>query len=257
MQRRIELLKAESSVLGEVVAIFAASLRDPHYYRSAGSHRGFRYLSPTPKHFCLIKAVRAVSGINAAIALLEKCFVQEICVLMRTIVECTSQVDYILAGLDKGILQSPQKEVVEAYFSDFKRDQVSDFKRLRLRQGDVHKAVGSHLDNTIKSVEGGDQFADVDTSMLMSNVYLTFCNYVHARYPEVMDMYGGTPGRFHVDGMLGTPKDLECVEILTTFMVTVSNTLRGMIYKFDMVATLRGSPRLANWLSASDEAAAG
>jgi hypothetical protein len=40
------------------------------------------------------------------------------------------------------------------------------------------------------------------------------------KYPEVMDLYGGTPGRFHLDGMRGTPKDEENHQIVDTFVDT-------------------------------------
>ena len=43
---------------------------------------------------------------------------------------------------------------------------------------------------------------------------LSISNYVHAKNPEIMDLYGGVPGRFHLDGMRGTPKDEENLQII-------------------------------------------
>ena len=98
------------------------------------------------------------------------------------------------------------------------------------------------MQEQLKSTEQEGKFAGVDTSTLLSNVYLTLSNYVHARYPEVMDMYGGDPKRFHVDGMLGTPKDIENLMVLECYIETVANAIRGMVYKFNMAPLFRHWP---------------
>ncbi len=73
---------------------------------------------------------------------------------------------------------------------------------------------------------------------------------MHARYPEVMDMFGGTPARFHMTGMSGTPKDGESLAILTTFADSISLTLGHMISKFNMHDEIRSIPQVAHWIKA-------
>jgi hypothetical protein len=81
----------------------------------------------------------------------------------------------------------------------------------------------------------------------MSETYLTYSNYVHSRYPEVMDLYGGHPQHFHLAGMRGTPKDVENLAIVSVFISTVSITLRFVVLKFGLVEKLRRYPNLTSW----------
>lgn len=209
MDDRIELFKKETSFQGEMLELIVATVDKPILYESGKIHHGFRFLNPGAKHFCILKAARAISGLNAAIALLEKGFIQEIAIIIRSIIECTSHIDYVLAGLENGQLKPPQMKFVNAYFEDFRRNDVGDFKRPHLKQKDVHKVVGGNLDELIKHVEGGEEFAGVDSSKLMSNIYLTYSNYVHSRYPEVMDLFGESPERFHLEGIRNTAMDYQ------------------------------------------------
>jgi hypothetical protein len=83
--------------------------------------------------------------------------------------------------------------------------------------------------------------------MLLSNVYLTFSNYVHAKYPEAMDMYGGNPGQFHVRGMTGTSKDEECVALIEAFEVTVALALVGMVQTLKLLPLIESDKMLNSW----------
>lgn len=105
MEKRIVAIRKHSKQFCIVVDCFANSVTAPIMYDSNIEHYGFRYLKPTAKHFCIIKAVRAVSGLNAAIILAENGFNQEVCVLVRTIIEYTSHIEFILTGLKDGILE--------------------------------------------------------------------------------------------------------------------------------------------------------
>ena len=41
---------------------------------------------------------------------------------------------------------------------------------------------------------------------LSKTISKTYSGFVHGASPHIMDMYGGNPARFHVQGMLGTPR---------------------------------------------------
>lgn len=251
MNAKIKTFREQTSIQEEVVSLIASSIEPPIYYHSGKVHRGFIFTKPGAEHFCLLKAARAVSGLNAVIVLCEHGYPQEIAVLIRTIVECTTHIDYVLAGYDENGLKEKQRKYVEQYFADFRRDNVSDFGRLRVRQGDVHKVVGAHTDKQIRKIESASEFHEVNTPELLSNVYLTYSNYVHCRYPEAMDLYGGVPPHFHMKGMLGTPKDAENMAIVETFLETVSIALKFMVLKFGMIEEIRKNTRLLEWYHTS------
>ena len=210
-------------------------------YESGIQHRGYRYAKPTAKHFCILKAVRVVSGMNSCMVLAENGFNQEMCVMMRTVIDCLSQIDFIIAGIDKGNLADRQQKIVDSFFDDFRRNSPKDFGKSTIRQEKIHKEIERYFNR--------DGIAPMfSVSEKLSNVYRNFSNYVHARYPEVMDMYGGHIGRFHMTGMLGTPKDAESYEIIATFTDSVALTLAKMIDEFDMAEDIRRVPEIAHWI---------
>jgi hypothetical protein len=149
-----------------------------------------------------------------------------------------------LVGYHDGLLDERQRKYVAEYFADYKRNRPSDFLKPRVRQSDVHKTVGSNLDELVNKSERASEFRNVDAATLLSSTYLSFSNYVHSRYPEVMDLYGGDPMHFHLRGMSNTPKDAENLEIVEAFIVAVSNSLRQMVLKFGMREKLRSYPQL-------------
>ena len=87
----------------------------------------------------------------------------------------------------------------------------------------------------------------VPAAKLYSNVYRIYSNYVHAKYPEIMDLYGGRPGRFYLKGMSWTPKDAENLAAIETFIETASNTFVFMIQGVDMRALIEADSILAKW----------
>jgi hypothetical protein len=197
-------------------------------------------MRPDARHFCLLKGVRAVGGLNSCIHLARGGFTQELLVVVRTIVECTSLIQWALLEAEpNGILRAdPQLTYVKKYFDDYRRDEPGETPSLSVRQGDVHRDLGNWLDEGARNVG-----MSVSAQRLMSNVYQVNSNYVHARYPEVMDLYGGTPPFFHLHGMSSTPKDAENVEVIEAYATTVAQSIVAIARRFG-----QGVPDLSAWL---------
>ncbi len=215
------------------VQSLADSLNAPILYQSTGDHRGFRYGKPDARHFCLLKAVRAVSGMNACIQLTLGGYSQEIAVIVRTVVECTSHIEFVLLAANSSGVLAPgqQAQYVKKFFEDFGRGEAAmDGVKPRVAQKDIHQRVGQWLDST--SRELGRELAGSPTAEMMWRVYEVNSNYVHARYPEVMDLYGGDPGHFHLNGMSGTPKDDENCAIVEAYTETVALCVRRVARQF-------------------------
>lgn len=243
MTDHLKLFQDKIDQFSAVVDCFAESVEPPHMHSSGPLHKGFRYADPTAKHFCLIKAARLVSGLNAAMVLAKQGYNQEVCVLMRTVIECTTHIEFVLSGLEGDELKPQQQKYVNAFFDDFERNSSNDFKKPIVRQEKVHKEISQYLDAI-----NGEVFEGRSTGDMMWSVYANFSNYVHARYPEAMDLFGGEPGHFHTRGMSGTPKDHESIEILEVFIHSVGLCLMLMIQKFDMKDKIVEKPELADWI---------
>src|SRR5215831_3101835 len=92
---QLETLRSRVEPLEKLLHALTVKLPQPLWYHSGKEHFGFRYGKPDERHFCLLKAVRAVSALNAAIELARKGYTQEVAVLIRTLVECTTHIEFV------------------------------------------------------------------------------------------------------------------------------------------------------------------
>ena len=208
-EMEIERLRRRISPLSRFVHALANSLEAPKFLQT---EMGFRFEKPQLIHFCLLRCARIVSALNASIELARYGYSQEIGVLLRTMIEYDSQIDFMMARLnDGGVLAHDAADFVSSFFADAHRPGSNENKKARLIQKKVHDVIGERLD---KSRSNKTKSA----SDMLSNIYLIFSNYVHGKYPETMDLYGGGPGHFHLHGMSRTPKDLENLETINTLI---------------------------------------
>jgi hypothetical protein len=150
--------------------------------------------------------------------------------------------------LDPSDSEKHQSEVgkyIQAFFADSQRGPATEIKRAQIPQGMVHEALGKTLDSFAEQM--GDREDRVPAAKLYSNVYRIYSNYVHAKYPEIMDLYGGRPGRFHLRGMSGTPKDGENLALLESTVTTATNTFVCIIQALKLHTLVQTDTILAKW----------
>lgn len=234
-------LQARVAILESVVEILSGLLAPPKLFVSEVV-RGFRYENPDVRHFCLLKAVRAVSALNAA--------TQELAVLMRIVTECTKHIEYVLDMDDTEEHRSNVKTYLREFFEDIRREPGAEIKGVLIREERVNEQLGKTLDRISKRY--GDTGERVPAAQLFYRSSRAFSFYVHARYPEAMDLYGGSPGRWHLRGMGQTPKDSENLEILDTFITTASTTFVIMVQGIPQLLELvLREPTLRQWYAES------
>lgn len=248
INQALEGIQARIDPLERFVNAFASSLPPPILYDSGQRHVGYRFATPGIAHFCLLKLARCVSALNAMAVLARAGYSQEICVLVRTIAECTTQIEFVLCNqADDSSEKVAADGLVEVFFQDFARNSPADFKRSKLRQGSVHASFGESLDAAMSPSERSDEYKDKTAEQLLSNVYLTYSNYVHCKYPETMDLFGGLNPHFHLRGMSDTPKDYENLEIISTFVDSVALSVRSVILQLRLRAILDRDTELKTW----------
>jgi hypothetical protein len=240
----LKALQGRVNTLERVVQLIAGTLGEP-VLRQINSDRGFRYEKPDIRHFCVLKAVRVVSALNASIVLAREGYTQEIAVLMRTLVEFATHIEFVLNTEDSEKHRSEVKQYIEAFFADTRRDAEAEIKKAQVPQGAVHASLGKTLDELAE--EHGLSEGRAPAAKLYSKIYRIFSNYVHGKYPEIMDCFGGRPGKFHLRGMSRTRKDAENLATIDTFIATASNSLIFIIQGLGMRALLQSDQALATW----------
>ena len=246
LDAEIERLRKRVFPLARLLHGFALTLDLPVFHKKP-TDRYFRFERPELAHFCLLRGVRMVSALNASIELARHGFSQEIAVLLRTMIEYSTQIDFMMTSYKDGDLSPEAAEFLKAYFDDDMRgpDALKGKKGPSLIQKKLHDIIGAELDKF--AAYEGNTANRKPAAQLLSNVYLNFSNYVHGRYPEVMDLYGGTPGRFHMNGMRGTPKDVENIATLDTMINSASNCLKGMVQGLELRSIVSADIMLVEW----------
>jgi len=233
------------AILERVIGIFAALLPEPKFYASE-TNRFFRYDNPDVRHFCLLKSVRVVSALNASFELARRGYTQELAVLMRIIAECTRHIEYVLDPDDGAAHRSNVERYLHEFFDDSQRDPEAEIKGVLIREKVVNEQLGKTLDKI--AAQHGPNKEREPAAKLFHRSSRAFSFYVHARYPESMDLFGGQPGRFHLRGMSGTPKDRENLETLDTFITTASTTFVIMVQGIpELRAAVFAEPALHRW----------
>jgi hypothetical protein len=152
LSMQIDLRKLEERILPlrRVVELLDTSLGEPTMYRTEISG-GFRYENPDVRHFCLLKAVRTVSALNAAICLAREGYVQEIYVLIRTIAEFTTHIEFVLDPNETEKHKEEAKRYVASFFADTLRERGAAIVKAQIPQGFVHQSLGQTLDKMAES----------------------------------------------------------------------------------------------------------
>ena len=190
-----------------------------------------------------VRAARVVSGLNALVLLARGSFPQEIGVLVRTVNEFMRQMEAVCLLVQRhGNVGGELREFIIAYFTDNKRGQGPQ-KRVTLSEKYLNELLGSSL----------DQFGDKGASDWkpaadrLHHISFVHANYVHGRYPETMDLYGGIPGRFHMDGMRHTPKDGENFLMIDEIITSASLCFVHLVQGLSLTRLLVHDATLVNW----------
>ena len=207
----------------EAIAEMTAALRKFEAAVAAPAkvaHRGsfvYRYANKGVREALVQKMVRNVSGLNAVGVLLAAGYVQEVGVLFRTLDEIHEDIAFLATAETNGVTER-HKKFLDAFYADavFSRPEGS----LEIPKADLvpRKKIRAHTVNTLS--KGVNVSNALSASESVSTAY---SGYVHAASENIMDLYGGSPPRFHVAGMRGTPR-------ITTFVADAHNYVyRGLM----------------------------
>ena len=243
-EQALDQLKSRIHPLARFVHVFSGTLAPPTMDRSYG---GFRYADPDFRHFCLLRACRTVSALNAAIELARCGYTQEIGVLHRVVQESTSQIKAVMVQItEDGHLSGKLDVFIAEFFHDTQRgESVRPSSPAKLSQKYVNELIGSRLDKFNSLAPNDPDWKSAADRHW--HIDWVFSNYVHGKYPESMDMYGGAPGRFHLSGMRGTPKDAENIQMLDALVTTASRCFVGLVQGLKLQQLLYHDAMLTEW----------
>ena len=166
----------------------------------------FRYKEQTAKQALILKMAHSISSLHAAILLLEAGYVQEVGVLQRVIDDSQEEIMFLGLALVEGSMESVHEKYLESLFlDDFENvdDPMSALEKKRsfVSRKDIRDAI-ERLATRQAERAGKEVPGNPDVAQVIGRMYSGF---VHGVAPQILEMYGGTPPRYHLRGMAGTP----------------------------------------------------
>jgi len=163
----------------------------------------FRYVEKSVHQALVQKLARLISGLYAAHLLWSAGFVQEQASLQRILDEIAEDIAFLSFSVIYGDSTELHKTYLDAFFQEeFDPNDVVVSSKERATV--PRKKIRAYIDRVASGPKGSSKHLNAART-----VSKTFSGYVHAASPQIMDMYGGNPPRFHVQGMRGTERHLE------------------------------------------------
>lgn len=195
-----EIYSQTLKFLEQVVNTLAATVPQPKLVE-IGKLRAFRYEEKTIHQAIVQKLARMVSTLDATRLLFNNGFVQEQASLQRILDEITEDLQFLAFGILEGDHESKRHcQYLDAFYQE-EFDAETAIESTQKRQTIPRRKIQAYLAST--------SFSPFDPSSgqeLLRTVSKTYSGFIHAASPQLMDMYGGEPKRFHMRGMKGTPQ---------------------------------------------------
>lgn len=163
----------------------------------------FRHVEKTIHQAIVQKLARKVSTLYAAKLLMEHGYVQEQAALQRMLDEMQEDITFLAFGIIFDNKIPLHQQYLDAFFEeefDAETALASTQKRPMIKRDKIRayiaRAEGAGLDPS----------TGTKASRTISK---TYSGYVHAASPQIMDIYGGYPSKFHMQGMLNTERHEE------------------------------------------------
>jgi hypothetical protein len=162
-----------------------------------------RYAERTIHQALVQKLARLVSGLHATRLLMDAGFIQEQAALQRILDEICEDISFLSFSIIFAAPTQWHATYLDAFFQE-EFDPSDKVASSSERASIPRKKIRAYIDRVGNRSKGSSKH--LDASRTVSKAY---SGYVHAASPQIMDMYGGNPPRFHLRGMKGTTRHLE------------------------------------------------
>lgn len=166
----------------------------------------FRHVEKTIQQALIQKAARLISTLHAVDVLLLNGHLQEQATLQRVLDEICEDIFFLAAAITNDEITDRHRQYLEEFYAEEFPDPANPMARHQKPNMVPRKKIRAYVNRVLSTDPNPSRLSDVGESV--SSVYSGF---VHASSPQIMDMCGGDPPRFHIEGMLGTPRMAEHV----------------------------------------------
>lgn len=166
-----------------------------------GDGHVFRFVEQTLEQALLLKLARGVTGLKAVDALLAKGLLQEMAALCRILDELYEDISFLTAALTNDEITDLHARYLQGFWAEEFTDPTNTLARHKKPDAPRRSQIVAYTHRVLNPSDNASKTSDVQQA-----ISSTYSGYVHAKATQVMDMYGGDPPHFHIEGMLRTPR---------------------------------------------------
>lgn len=210
----VSLCKLAAKNMQETVDRLASRVTPPQLMKING-HPQMRYPEKTIHQAIVLKLARLVSNLNAAQLLLDRGYVTEQAAIQRMLDEGSEDVTFLSFAAIDGEVSDLHKNFLDAFWEeefDAPTPTASTQKRQSIPRSKINGWIARHR------FSGQDESSGIAVT---KTVHKTYSGYIHGAAPHILDLYGGLPPRFHMTGMLGTPRHRDHSDDLLNYYYRV------------------------------------
>ena len=161
----------------------------------------FRFVEQTLEQALLLKLARLVTGLRAVDVLLRAGLLQEMAATCRILDEIGEDVAFLVAPLTNDEITKLHERYLQGFWVEEFQDTDNTLSRHQKPDTPPRKKIQAYIQRIFNP--DGDSSLMSDVSQAVSS---TYSGYIHASAVQVLDLYGGDPPHFHIEGMQGTPR---------------------------------------------------
>lgn len=221
---KFKMLEDCATLLKNAVTIFTKVIPVPEYTETVAGH--FRHREGDERIFVVLRCVRITSAVYSCLILLRHGFIQETGVLIRTIIEFTHDIDFVVDGLVHKEHVLGVKERMKTFFEDDYHTENEWMKETSKALTTPRKKIYAA---SARLFGGSNLFRDRQISKTLEDAY---SGYVHGNYPHIMELYDGDHKQFQTTGIISRVP--EWLELLAHSVHPVLNVFAAVAIAFGM-----------------------
>lgn len=172
-----------------------------------GDGHVFRFVEQTLAQALLLKLARVITGLKAVDALLAKGLLQEMAAMCRILDELCEDISFLTTALTNDEVTELHDRYLRGFWAEEFIDPTNTLARHQKPDAPRRSKVVAYTHRILNPGDNASRISDVHQA-----ISSTYSGYIHAAAPQVMDMYGGDPPHFHIEGMLRTQRMADHVD---------------------------------------------
>jgi hypothetical protein len=180
----------------------------------------FRYAEQTIQQAVVQKLARTITGLHAVKTLLERGLFQEQGMMQRALDETGEDIWFLSLGIIRNDITPLHTEFLDYFYAEEFTD-PSDVVGSHKSRGMVRREkIRAYIDRDIGTPQ------EVARAKAVGKVLTkAYSGFIHAASPHIMDMYGGLPPRFDVNGEFKSFRYAEFKRDASNYFLRATQTM--------------------------------